>query len=171
MLDGGWSYAFSIGRRWGDEGFQDGTFYDANSFFASLEKKINDKHSLNFVGIYTPNRRGKSSPNTQEVFDLKGTTYNEYWGWHDGEKRNSRVRRIAEPILMLNHYWDISDKTTLNTNVASFGELGNSRLDYAGGVTISAYYQDLQVTFWQIQMVQTMQEHILQNNHLETVVK
>ena len=118
LVDGGWSYAFSIGRRWGDEGFQDGTFYDANSFFASVEKKINDKHSLNFVGIYTPNRRGKSSPNTQEVFDLKGTTYNEYWGWHDGEKRNSRVRRIAEPVLMLNHYWDISDKTTLNTNVS-----------------------------------------------------
>ena len=145
LLDGGWSYAFSIGRRWGDEGFQDGTFYDANSFFASVEKKINDKHSLNFVGIYTPNRRGKSSPNTQEVFDLKGTTYNEYWGWHDGEKRNSRVRRIAEPVLMLNHYWDISDKTTLNTNVAyQFGELGNSRLDYAGGANPTpAYYQDL----------------------------
>ena len=145
LLDGGWSYAFSIGRRWGDEGFQDGTFYDANSFFASVEKKINDKHSLNFVGIYTPNRRGKSSPNTQEVFDLKGTTYNEYWGWHDGEKRNSRVRRIAEPVLMLNHYWNISDKTTLNTNVAyQFGELGNSRLDYAGGANPSpAYYQDL----------------------------
>jgi hypothetical protein len=145
LVDGGWSYAFSIGRRWGDEGFQDGTFYDANSFFASVEKKINDKHSLNFVGIYTPNRRGKSSPNTQEVFDLKGTTYNEYWGWHDGEKRNSRVRRIAEPVLMLNHYWDISDKTTLNTNVSyQFGELGNSRLDYAGGANPTpAYYQGL----------------------------
>lgn len=145
MVDGGWAYAFSIGRRWGNEGFQDGTFYDANSFFASIEKKINDKHSLNFVGIYTPNRRGKSSPNTQEVFDLKGITYNEYWGWHDGEKRNSRVRRIAEPVLMLNHYWDMSEKTSLNTNVAyQFGELGNSRLDYAGGANPSpAYYQGL----------------------------
>ena len=61
------------------------------------------------------------------------------------KKRNSRVRRIAEPVLMLNHYWDISDKTTLNTNVAyQFGELGNSRLDYAGGANPSpAYYQDL----------------------------
>ena len=145
MLDGGWAYAFTLGRRWGDEGFQDGTFYDANSFFVSVEKKLNDKHSLNLVGFYTPNRRGKSSPNTQEVFDLKGITYNEYWGWHDGEKRNSRIRRIAEPVIMLNHYWDISDKTSVNTNVAyQFGELGNSRLDYAGGANPSpAYYQDL----------------------------
>ena len=145
MLDGGWAYAFTLGRRWGDEGFQDGTFYDANSFFVSVEKKLNDKHSLNLVGFYTPNRRGKSSPNTQEVFDLKGITYNEYWGWHDGEKRNSRIRRIAEPVVMLNHYWDISDKTSLNTNLAyQFGELGNSRLDYAGGANPSpAYYQGL----------------------------
>ena len=145
MLDGGWAYAFTLGRRWGDEGFQDGTFYDANSFFVSVEKKINDKHSLNLVGFYTPNRRGKSSPNTQEVFDLKGTTYNEYWGWHDGEKRNSRIRRIAEPVIMLNHYWGLSESSSLNTNVSyQFGELGNSRLDYAGGANPSpAYYQQL----------------------------
>ena len=145
MLDGGWAYAFTLGRRWGDEGFQDGTFYDANSFFVSVEKKINDNHSLNLVGFYTPNRRGKSSPNTQEVFDLKGTTYNEYWGWHDGEKRNSRIRRIAEPVIMLNHYWDLSESSSLNTNVSyQFGELGNSRLDYAGGANPSpAYYQQL----------------------------
>ena len=145
MLDGGWAYSFTLGRRWGDEGFQDGTFYDANSFFVSVEKKINDKHSLNLVGFYTPNRSGKSSPNTQEVFDLKGTTYNEYWGWHDGEKRNSRIRRIAEPVVMLNHYWDLSESSSLNTNVSyQFGELGNSRLDYAGGANPSpAYYQQL----------------------------
>lgn len=145
LVEGGWSYAFSLGRRWGDEGFQNGTFYDANSFFVSVEKKINDNHSLNFTGFYTPNRRGKSSPNTQEVFDLKNIKYNEYWGYHDGEKRNSRVKRIAEPVLMLNHYWDFNEKTSLNTNVAyQFGELGNSRLDYAGGANPSpAYYQGL----------------------------
>ena len=145
VVKGGWSYAFSLGRRWGNEGFQDGTFYDANSFFVSVEKKINDNHSLNFTGFYTPNKRGKSSPNTQEVYDLKDIKYNEYWGYQDGEKRNSRVKRIAEPVLMLNHYWDFTDKTSLNTNVAyQFGELGNSRLDYAGGANPSpTYYQGL----------------------------
>ena len=145
VVKGGWSYVFSLGRRWGNEGFQEGTFYSANSFFLSVEKKINDKHSLNFTGFYTPNKRGKSSPNTQEVYDLKNIKYNEYWGYQDGEKRNSRVKRIAEPVIMLNHYWDFSDKTSLNTNVAyQFGELGNSRLDYAGGANPSpAYYQGL----------------------------
>ncbi|MCB0461207.1 MAG: TonB-dependent receptor [Flavobacteriaceae bacterium] len=145
LVDGGWAYSISIGRRWGDEGYQDATFYDANSFFASVEKKINDKHSINFTGIFAPNRRGKSSPNTQEVYDLKDIRYNEYWGYHDDEKRNSRVKRTVEPILMLNHLWDINEKSSLNTSVAyQFGELGNSRLDYAGGANPSpSYYQKL----------------------------
>ena len=145
VVKGDWSYAFSLGRRWGNEGYQDGTFYNANSFFVAVEKKVNDKHSLNFTGFYTPNKRGKSSPNTQEVYDLKNIKYNEYWGYQDGEKRNSRVKRIAEPVLMLNHYWDFTDKTSLNTNIAyQFGELGNSRLDYAGGANPSpSYYQGL----------------------------
>ncbi|MAB48542.1 MAG: TonB-dependent receptor [Flavobacteriaceae bacterium] len=145
LLDGGWSYAFMASRRWGNEGYQDATLYDANSFFATVEKKFNDKHSLNFTSIYAPNRRGKSSPNTQEVYDLKGIKYNEYWGYLDGDKKNSRIKETEEPILMLNHYWDINSRTSLNTNVAyQWGKLGNSRLDFPGGANPSpAYYQKL----------------------------
>ncbi|QHI37766.1 hypothetical protein IMCC3317_31480 [Kordia antarctica] len=133
LLESGWAYTVSAGRRWGDEGFNDGTFYDANSLFVSVEKKLNDKHSLNFTGMYAPNRRGQSSANTQEVWDLKGIEYNDYWGYQDGKKRNSRVRRVVEPILMLNHYWDIAENTRLQTNVAyQFGEQGRSRIDFGG---------------------------------------
>ena len=134
MLNDGWAYSISIGRRWGDEGYQDASFYDSNSAFLSVEKILNDNHSLNFVAIYAPNRRGKVSPNTQEVYDLKGTKYNEYWGYQDGEKRNSRVKRVVEPIVILNHDWEINESSSLETSLGfQFGELGNSRLDYAGG--------------------------------------
>ncbi len=144
LKENGWAYTFTFGRRWGDEGFNEGTFYDANSLFTSIEKKINDKHSINLTSIYTPNRRGRSVGMTQEVFDLKGNKYNSYWGYHDGEKRNSRVREISEPILMLNHYWKISEKTTLNTNVSSqFGSIGNSRIDFNGNNPDPTYYQNL----------------------------
>lgn len=133
LLQDGWAYALSVGRRWGNEGYQDASLYDANSIFLSAEKVFNDAHSLSFTGIYTPNKRGKSSPNTQEVYDLKGIKYNEYWGWQDGKKRNSRVKDIDEPILMLNHYWSINNKLSLNTNVGyQFGKTGNSRLAYTG---------------------------------------
>ena len=145
MLQKGWAYSLSIGRRWGNEGYQDASFYDSNSAFLSVQKIFNNKHSLNLAAIYAPNRRGKVSPNTQEVYDLKGTKYNEYWGWQDGEKRNSRVKRVVEPILILNHDWTIDDTSSLETSIGyQFGEMGNSRLDYAGGANPSpAYYQDL----------------------------
>ncbi|MBC8755172.1 carboxypeptidase regulatory-like domain-containing protein [Kordia sp. YSTF-M3] len=133
LLESGWAYTVSAGRRWGDEGFNDGTFYDANSLFVSVEKKLNDRHSINFTGIYAPNRRGQSSANTQEVFDLKGIKYNDFWGYQDGKKRNARVRRVDEPILMLNHNWNIAENTSLQTSVAyQFGEQGRGRLDFGG---------------------------------------
>jgi len=145
VLDGGWAMTFSGSRRSGLEGFNEGTTYNAYSLFASIEKKINDKHSINFTSIFTPNRRGKSSPNTQEVFDLKGIEYNEYWGYLNNKKINSRIKEVEEPILMLNHYWDINENTSLQTNVSyQFGKIGNSRIDFNGGANPSAtYYQTL----------------------------
>ena len=141
----GWAMTFSASRRAGTEGFNDGTSYNAYSVFTSIEKKINNNHSINFTGIFTPNRRGKSSPNTQEVFDLKGIEYNEYWGDLNGRKLNSRIKEVAEPIVMLNHYWAFSEKATLQTNASyQFGKIGNSRLDFNGGANPSpTYYQTL----------------------------
>ncbi|NCT09693.1 MAG: TonB-dependent receptor [Flavobacteriia bacterium] len=145
IREDGWAMTFSGSRRSGIEGFNDGSSYDAYSLFASIEKKINKKHSINFTSIFAPNKRGKSSPNTQEVYDLKDIKYNEYWGYLNGNKINSRIKNVEEPILMLNHYWDISENTSLYTNFAyQFGKIGNSRLDFNGGANPSpVYYQKL----------------------------
>lgn len=129
----GWAYSVLLSRRYGNEGYIDGTLYDANSFFASVEKIINSNHSLNFSAFYTPNRRGRSTALTQEVYNLKGRQYNPFWGKQDGDIRNSRIREIEEPVFMLNHYWTISDKTRLNTNVGyQTGKFGNTRIDNNG---------------------------------------
>jgi hypothetical protein len=131
MDKNGWAYVVSGGRRWAQNGYFDGTDYAANSLFASIEKKINDHHSINFTSIYAQNRRGKNSPNTQEVVDLKGFKYNSYWGYQEGEKRNSRVKDVEEPIFTLSHYWKVNSKTKLNTNLSyQFGKIGNSRIDF-----------------------------------------
>ncbi len=141
----GWAYAVLASRRFGDEGYIDGTLYEANAFFASVEKKLNRNHSLNISAFYTPNRRGRSTAITQEVKDIKGITYNPNWGYQEGEIRSSRIRRIEEPVIMLNHYWDISEKAQLNTNIGyQFGRIGNTRLDNAGNRNPAGnYYQRL----------------------------
>ena len=141
----GWAFVVSASRRWAQEGYFEGTDYAANSLFASVEKKINDKHSLNLTAMYAQNSRGKSSPNTQEVNDLMGIKYNSYWGWQNGKKRNSRDKDVEEPMVMLSHYWKISDRTSLNTNVAfQTGTIGNSRLDFQlGNNPDPTYYKNL----------------------------
>jgi len=145
MNKDGIAYVISASRRWAEEGYFDGTDYSANSFFASVEKKFNDKHSLNFTAIYAQNSRGKNSPNTKEVTDLVGEEYNSYWGYQNGKKRNSRDKDVEEPIFMLSHYWKINDKNTLNTNVSyQFGSIGNSRLDFNGAANPDpTYYRNL----------------------------
>ncbi|MFA7444826.1 MAG: carboxypeptidase-like regulatory domain-containing protein [Flavobacteriaceae bacterium] len=127
----GWAYTVSGSYRMANEAHFEGTDYDALSFFASIEKKLNDNHSLNFTGIYAQNSRGKNSPNTEEINDIAGVRYNSYWGYQDGKKRNSRDKDLEEPVFILSHYWKIDENNRLNTNVAyQFGKIGNSRLDY-----------------------------------------
>lgn len=127
----GWAYVISGSRRWAEEAYFEGTDYGANSLFASVEKKFNEKHSLNFTSIYAQNKRGRNSSNTDEINSIAGTNYNSFWGLQNGVSRNSREREVDEPILMLTHYWKINDKTTLTSNVMhQFGKIGNSRLDF-----------------------------------------
>jgi len=145
MNTNGWAFVVSASRRWAQEGYFEGTDYAANSLFLSVEKKFNDKHSLNFTSIYAQNSRGKNSPNTQEVTDLMGFKYNSYWGYQDGEKRNSRDKDVEEPINILSHYWKISSRTNLNTNVSyQTGRVANSRLEYPGANNPDpTYYRNL----------------------------
>jgi len=133
LLPSGWAYTFSASRRYADTGFKEGTLYDANSFFVSIDKKINKKHTVNLTTIYASNTRGKASPFTQEVYNLKNLKYNSYWGNQEGEIRNSRIKRRVEPIIQLSFHWKINSETNLQTSATyQFGKVGNSRLDYGG---------------------------------------
>jgi hypothetical protein len=145
MGSNGWAFVVSASGRWAKEGYFEGTDYTARSLFASVEKKFNNNHSLNFTSIYAENSRGKNSPISDEVKGLAGEKYNSYWGWQDGKKRNSRDKDVVEPILMLTHYWKISDKTNLNTTIShQFGKIGNSRIENQGADNPDpVYYRNL----------------------------
>ena len=125
-----WAFVASASYRFAQEGYFEGASYNSWSGFLAIEKRINNHHSLNLTAFVASNRRGKSSPNTQEVFDLKGYQYNSYWGNQGGDKRNSRMKEIVEPVVMLSHFFDVN-KTSVKTTVSyQFGHIGNSRLGY-----------------------------------------
>ncbi|MEJ1221276.1 TonB-dependent receptor [Sediminicola sp. 1XM1-17] len=123
-------YSISASRRWAEEGYIQGTLYDAYSIFGVLEYQINPKNSLLLTAMLAHNRRGRSSAVTEEVFELAGRKYNPYWGMQDGEIRNSRERSIAEPIIMLNHIFT-ADKIRIRSGMAyQSGAMKRSRLGY-----------------------------------------
>ncbi|NPA35535.1 MAG: TonB-dependent receptor [Chlorobi bacterium] len=132
LLKNNWAFTFSYSRRWSDEGYVEATFYDANSFFASIEKKFGNKHSLNFTFLDAIYERGVGGASVQEVYDiLDDNYYNPYWGYQGGEKRNSRVRSSNKPLFTLNHLWNISENTTLKSTVGYwFGKSGYTALNW-----------------------------------------
>ncbi len=132
MTPKGWALSLSASHRWAQEGYIEGTFYDAYGYFVSVDKKLSDKHLLNLVVLGAPTKRGRNSAATQEMYDLAGTHYyNPYWGYQNGEKRNSRVADIHEPIIALRHDWKFAKNSILTTSVGyQFGKNASSALDW-----------------------------------------
>ncbi len=132
MMKNGWAFTISGSRRWAQEGFKPGTFYDAYAGFISVDRRLSDNQLINLVALVSPNKRGGSAGATREMYDLAGSHYyNSYWGWQDGKKRNSRVSNSIQPIVILRHVWKINSDTELNTSVGmQSGQYGRTRLDW-----------------------------------------
>jgi hypothetical protein len=120
LLKNGWAFSGSFSRRWAQEGYVKGTYYDGYSFFGSVEKLINNEHSISFTAFGAPTKNGRSSPAVQEMYDLAGTNfYNPSWGYQNGKVRNATVGKTSEPSFILTHEWKIDTKSSL-LSAASF---------------------------------------------------
>ena len=133
----GWYLMAAGSGRYAGEGYTEGTFYEAASYFLSVEKKVNDQHSLDLTFFGAPSQRGGSAPVVQEAYDLVGTNYyNPNWGYQtlpDGSrvKRNSRVSRYHQPMTQLTWYWTPSQQTQFTTTAFYFaGPGGQSALEW-----------------------------------------
>ncbi len=128
----GWAFSFSASRRWAEEGFSDGTYYNGWSFFVGADKRFNDRHLLSFVAFGTPTESGRQGASVAEMVNLAGDNfYNPYWGYQNGKKRNASIAKSFQPIGILTHDWKISDKTSLLTSAAiTYGKRSTTGLDW-----------------------------------------
>ena len=134
----GWYMMAAASGRYAGKGYTEGTFYQAYSYFLSLEKKINDKHSLDLTVFGAPSQRGGSAPVVQEAYDLVGSNfYNPNWGYQtidaNGTQvmRNSRVSTYHQPFANLTWYWTPNKKTNFQTSVYYFaGPGGQTYLEW-----------------------------------------
>ncbi|MFO7790735.1 MAG: TonB-dependent receptor [Bacteroidales bacterium] len=151
MMDNGWAFTLSGSKRWANEGYVEGSFYDAYAYLLSVERKLNDKHSIGLIGFGAPSRRGKNGVGTQEVYDLAGSNfYNPYWGYQEGEKRNSRISNYHKPKVLINHYWDIDEKQKLTSGINyTFGRGGSTRLNWYDAADPRPDYYKKLPSYWE----------------------
>lgn len=129
----GWGMGLLFSRRAAQQGYQEGTLYNAISGAFLAEKIWNNQHATWIATLYTPTHRGKSAPLTQEVFDIKGRKYNPYWGMQQNKIRNSRVTSVNTPLIFLNHRWEPNSKSLWQFNAGvSMGQQGQTRVFYGG---------------------------------------
>ncbi len=146
----GLSYTLSLSRRWGDGGFIEGTYYDAYSYFASVDKKFNDQHSLNLVVFAAPTVRGRASGSTQIMYDLVDDNfYNPNWGLQNGKVRNSREFRSHQPVAMLRHDFRLNEQTKITSGISFVtGRNGSTRLEWLEAADPRPdYYRNLPYEF------------------------
>ena len=112
----GWAFTVSGSRRWANEGYVPGTYYDGWAFFAGVDKKINRRHLVSLTLFDAPTENGRQGASVQEMIDLAGTPYyNPNWGYQNGKKRNVSVGRTHQPVAIFNHEFTIRNNTSLTT--------------------------------------------------------
>jgi len=128
----GWAFSFSGSRRWADEGYVPGTYYNGWGYFAAVDKRIGQKHLLSLTAFGAPTENGRQGAAVQEMMDLAGTHYyNPNWGYQNGQKRNASVGKTHQPVIILTHDYRLNNKTTLTTAAGfSFGNRSVTALDW-----------------------------------------
>lgn len=131
LSEKGWAFTLQ-GTHTRGNGYVDGTEFRAYSYFASLARNINAKHSLHLTALGAPqwhNQRnlGPFDGVTYDTIQKRGIRYNPQWGYKDGEEFSWAKNFYHKPKVFLNHYWNVSGKTEVATSAyVSFGRGGGT---------------------------------------------
>lgn len=142
----GWAWSMALTYRWADEGYVEGTFYNALSYFLGVEKIINNNHSISLVTWGNPTERGAQASSTDEMYWIANDRfYNPNWGYQNGKKRNARIIKDYSPSALFTWDWKIDDATKLVTSVlGKYAMYSSSRLSYNNSTNPSPdYYSNM----------------------------
>ncbi len=127
LLDNGFAATISAFKTTGN-GYVDGTEFKGFNYFLNISKQINDNHKISFTTFGAPQRHGQRQ-NMSLISRYRNAEsknrFNPDWGIKNGQVTHIEDNFYHKSQTSLNHYWTISDKTTLSTALyASFGTGG-----------------------------------------------
>ncbi len=119
--ENGWAFTFSGSRTTGD-GYIEGTFIDAWSYFGSIAKEIGDDQQLMFTIFGAPQRHGQRSfwHPIDDQRDKFGTKWNDDFGYYNGQEYSFRDNFYHKPQASLNHIWEMSEKNHFDLCIVWF---------------------------------------------------
>ena len=125
--ENGWAATISASKTTGER-FVDGLQFEGYNYFVNIAKEINEDHELSLTAFGAPQRHGqRETLYALEDYERseRGIKFNGDWGYKNGEVYNVQDNFYHKPQISLNHYWSISDQTTLATAAyVSFGTGG-----------------------------------------------
>lgn len=115
-LKGGWSFTFQGSRSTGD-GVRPGTYVDAYSYFLTVSKEINEKHTLLFTTFGAPANRGRAYNNDRATYELfDNFQHNTAAAYYRGEMTSVSQNKAHKPQITLMHLWNLNDRMTITTS-------------------------------------------------------
>ena len=108
-------------------GYADQTWLDAYSYYFSFGLSL-QSHLLEIQLMGSPQKHGqRMTPQTKEVWEQRGSSYNADWGYLQGTPLNLRDNEFHKPSITLNHVWEIDKKFTLSNSIyLSYGNGGGT---------------------------------------------
>jgi len=119
----GWAVSGMLSYAWG-QSYAKATDVNSWAYLVSISKKFNDRHSILFNVLGSPERHQQRSARLSATeVEQYGLDYNKNWGYLNGEKLNLSENFYHKPYFTLNHFYKHSN--TLKINNALYFSIGD----------------------------------------------
>ena len=159
LLDNGWAFVGQLAYRYspaiGKNIIGAGSDYNSFGYFFSAEKRWGATHKLSLLTFGSPTERGQSAAVTQEAVNLIGSiNYNPYWGFQNGQVRNSRIVKSYDPTIIASYEYKITDNQRLKVGIGLHHSLySNSALTFFNAPDPRPdYYRNMPSFLWDGQL-------------------
>jgi hypothetical protein len=155
VMENGWAVIAQLAYRFSpyidNKGIiGEGIKYYSLGYFLSAEK-IWDNARLKLITFGAPTERGQNAAVTQEVYDLTGTNYyNPYWGYQNGQVRNSRIVESYDPTVIAAYEIKLDEEQQLKVAAGyHYSWYSNSAINFYNAPDPRPdYYRNLPSAMW-----------------------
>ena len=165
LMDNGWAVTAQLAYRFSpyidNKGIiGEGIKYYSLGYFLTAER-VWDNARLKLITFGAPTERGQNAAVTQEVYDLTGSNnYNPYWGYQNGQVRNSRIVKSFDPTVIAAYEYKIDEQQKIKAAAGyHYSWYSNSALNFFNAPDPRPdYYRNLPSAMWDGQIANPYNE-------------